>query len=159
MFVVRRERPRVSEVVQPERAVVFHEMRPMSHPQPSGTKREPARWRPPIEVYETRAELVVCAEIAAIDRESLEVTVDGDLLLIRGERPAKCSDARRSYHESRIVYGSFGAAIPIPFPVDAESTEAEYEDGFLRIVLPRGAARTIIPRRSDNEAVRGEGAK
>lgn len=159
MFVVRRERPRGSEVVQPEMAVVFRTMMPTPQSESAGAKRETARWRPPIEVYETVDALVVVAEIAAIDDESLAVTVDDGVLVIRGERSAKCGPERRSYHEARIPYGAFGAEIAIPFPVDAAATEAAYQDGLLRIVLPRSVARTIVPRRSASGDGREEGAR
>ncbi len=158
MFVVRRGRPRGPEVVQPEVAAVFRTMMPPTVPQPGRSAPETTRWRPPIEVYETDEALVVCVEVAAIDEPALEVTVDGDRLTIRGERPDPYSDERRSYHEARILYGAFGADLYIPFPVDANATEAQYQNGFLRIVLPRTAARTIVARRSDRDGERGEGA-
>lgn len=159
MFVVRRGRPRGSEVVQPEMAAVFRTIMPSTVAKSGRSPHEAARWRPPIEVYETDESLVVCAEVAAIDESSLEVTVDGDVLAIRGERPDRCPDERRSYHEARIPYGAFGADVYIPFPVEPDATEAEYRNGFLRIVLPRTAARTIVARRSVDDAEPGEGAR
>jgi HSP20 family molecular chaperone IbpA len=47
------------------------------------------------------------------------------------------------YHESRIRYGRFEAAIRLPFPVDVEAATAEYTDGFLSIELPRLAATKL----------------
>lgn len=158
MLVVRRGRSGGSEAAQQEKAAAFRAMMPTAHR--AGTGRGgPTRWRPALEVYETNEALVVCAEIAALDEEKLEVTVDGNVLLIRGERPAPCLDERRSYHEARIPYGAFGADVFIPFPVDADATEARYDNGFLRIVLPRSVARTIVARRSGGGAERGEGAR
>ncbi|MDQ3045642.1 MAG: Hsp20/alpha crystallin family protein [Chloroflexota bacterium] len=103
-------------------------------------------WRPAIEVYETDDALVVCAEIAGMSEEHLRVVVEGDVLLIRGERPDSRQREKRSYHEARIPYGAFGANVFIPFSVDPERSEATYDNGFLRIVLPRALARTIVPR-------------
>ena len=100
-------------------------------------------WRPPLEVYETDDALVVCAEIAGMDQENLEVVVDGNVLSIRGERPDPHGAEKRSYHEARIPYGAFGADVFVPFAVDTERTSADYESGFLRIVLPRASARAI----------------
>jgi len=157
MFVVRRSsRPRGSDDVQRELAAAFQTMMPAPTRQPGTAPGEPGRWRPPLEVYETDEALVVCAEIAAIDQESLAVTVDGDRLQIRGDRPVRCHGERRSYHEARIPYGPFGAEVYIPFPVDADATEADYQNGFLRIVLPRSVARTIVARRLGGGVGRGE---
>ena len=155
MIVVRRTRPRNPERVQQEMEAVFRTLMP---PHPAPCQGHAALWRPPIEVYETEQTLVVCAEVAGMDEDQLHVMVDGDRLVIRGERPDRRQAEKRSYHEARIPYGAFGADVYIPFPVDAERTEAEYSNGFLRIVLPRLVARTIVPRRASNGTEREEGA-
>ncbi|CAA9579171.1 MAG: hypothetical protein AVDCRST_MAG49-4586 [uncultured Thermomicrobiales bacterium] len=144
MFVVRRTKPRDPVRVQQEMEEVFRALMPG---RPSAAPGQGNLWRPPIEVYETQDALVVCAEIAGMSEDHLRVVVDGDLLLIRGERPDRRQHERRSYHEARIPYGTFGADVFVPFPVDPDRTEAEYHNGFLRIVLPRAVARTIVPRR------------
>ena len=156
MIVVRRTRPRDSERMQQEMEAVFRTLMPG---RPAVAHGRPDVWRPALEVYETDEALVVCAEIAGMDEGQLGVVVDGEMLSIRGERPDERQAEKRSYHEARIPYGAFGADVYIPFPVDAERTQAEYKNGFLRIVLPRLAARTIVPRRGDEGAERGQGAR
>jgi HSP20 family protein len=143
MIVVRRSRPRDPERVQLEMEAVF---RTLLAPGRAVTRAGGSRWRPPIEVFETADALVVRAEIAGMDEGQLEVVIDGDLLSIRGERPDPRQSEPRSYHESRIPYGAFGADVYIPFAVEADRADADYRDGFLRIVLPRATARTIIAR-------------
>ena len=155
MIVVRRTRPRDTERVQQEMEAVFRTLMPGRPPVAPG---QPAVWRPPLEVYETGEALIVCAEIAGMDERHLSVVVDGDMLVVRGERPDHHQSEKRSYHEACIPYGAFGADVYIPFPVDAERTAAEYNNGFLRVVLPRAAARTIVPQRP-SEAQRREGAR
>ena len=156
MIVVRRTHPHDPERMQQEMEAVFRTLMPS---RPAVAHGRPDVWRPALEVYETDEALVVCAEIAGMDEGQLGVVVDGDKLSIRGERPDERQAEKRSYHEARIPYGAFGADVYIPFPVDAERTEAEYTNGFLRIVLPRLAARTIVPRRTDDGAERGQGAR
>ena len=156
MFVVRRTLPRDADRVQQEMEAVFRTLLPG---RPAVSAGGGGRWRPPIEVYETSDALMICAEIAGLDERQLEVVVDGDSLAIRGERPDARLLEKGCYHEARIPYGAFGADVYIPFPVDADRTEAEYDNGFLRIRLPRAAARTIVPRRTENGAVREEGAR
>src|SRR5829696_10590251 len=123
--------------------------RSMLPSRPAVDPRRNGMWRPPIEVFETVDALVVTAEVAGMDREQLSVTLDGDILRLRGERPDARQAEKRSYHEARIPYGAFGADLFIPFAVDSDRTAAEYHNGFLRIVLPRATARTIVPRRPD----------
>ena len=154
MIVVRRNRQRSPQRVQQEMEEVFHALMPAKRA--FGTGRD-GLWRPPLEVYETEEALIVRAEIADMEQARLDVSIDDSMLSIRGERPDQCRAEKRSYHEARIPYGAFGADVFIPFPVDAERTEAEYHNGFLRIVLPRSAARTIVPRQSGSGP--GDGGK
>lgn len=156
MIVVRRTRPHNPERVQQEMEAMF---RTMMAPRPAMGRGQGGRWRPALEVYETAEGLVVSAEIAGMDEGQLNVVIDGDLLAIRGERPDPFGGERRAYHEARIPYGAFGADVYVPFPVDPDLTQAEYRNGFLRIVLPRTEARTIVPRIADSPAGREEGGK
>lgn len=146
MFVVRRTRPHDLGRVQQEMEEVFRALIPG---RPSAATGQGSLWRPPIEVYETEDALIVCVEIAGMSEDHLQVVMDGNVLSIRGERPDANQRERRSYHEARIPYGAFGADVFVPFAVDSDRTAAEYHNGFLRIVLPRAIARTIVPRRSD----------
>lgn len=146
MIVVRRSVPREQGRVQPELDELFRALIPPRRPVASGRC---GMWRPALEVYETPEALVVRAEIAGMAEDQLRVTVLGDVLAIRGERPDAHQAERRSFHEARIPYGAFGADVFIPFPVETDRAEADYHNGILRIVLPRTPARTIVPRRTD----------
>ncbi len=158
MYVVRRTRPRDPgrDRVQQEMEEVFRALLPG---RPSAAPGQGGLWRPPLEVYDTDDAFVVSAEVAGMDEADLKVVVDGDMLVIRGSRPDPRHAEKRCYHEARIPYGAFGADVYIPFPVDPERTEADYTNGFLRIVLPRAVARTVVPRRTVDGAERGEGAR
>ena len=145
MYVVRRSLSRDPLRVQQDMEDVFRVLMPY---RAGGSERT---WRPPLEVYETDQALIVCAEIAGMDEARLQVMVDGASLSIRGVRPDRHQAERGCYHEAHIPYGAFAADVFVPFPVDPDQTEAEYRDGFLRIVLPRVAARTIVPRRAGGE--------
>lgn len=105
-----------------------------------------APWRPPIEVFETDGELVVRAELGGLTRTEVEVLVSGDDLVIRGERSYAPHSRGRRYHESRVRYGPFEAAVRLPFPVAVESATADYVDGFLSVMLPRLAATKVTTR-------------
>ena len=108
-------------------------------------------WRPPIEVFECPSELVVRVEIAGLSSGDLIVMVEGDTLLIRGERVATHPIGPRLYHESRIRYGPFEATVHLPFPVSVSDASADYTDGLLRVRLPRNVAARI-PVRVDAKA-------
>jgi HSP20 family protein len=103
-----------------------------------------APWRPPIDVFETDNGLVVRAELGGLTASEVQVLLSGDELILRGEREVVRPVENRVYHESRVRYGRFEAAIRLPFPVDVERAMAEYSDGFLSIELPRLAATKLM---------------
>lgn len=104
-------------------------------------------WRPPVEVFETEDTLEVVAEIAGMNPDEIDIVLEGDLLTIQGERPDPCASSYRSYHIARIGYGPFAVEFRLPFQVEAEAAEAQYENGFLRVSLKRVKGVTIVPKR------------
>jgi HSP20 family molecular chaperone IbpA len=102
-----------------------------------------APWRPPLDVFETVSGLVVRAELGGLTTSEVQVLLSADELIIRGERAVLSHVGQRVYHESRVRYGLFEAAVRLPFVIDVESTTAEYADGFLSVQLPRLAATTL----------------
>ncbi len=103
-----------------------------------------APWRPPIDVFETDGALVVRAELGGLKTSGIQILLSGDELVICGQRDVVRPVGYRVYHESRIRYGRFEAAVRVPFAVDVESTTAEYADGSLSIELPRLAATKVL---------------
>src|SRR5262245_1538638 len=114
MFVVRRTKPRDPGRVQQEMEELFRSLIPG---RPSAATGQGNLGRPPLEVYGTDDALVICAEIAGMSEEHLQVVMDGNVLAIRGERPDANQHERRSFHEARIPYGAFGADVFVPFAV------------------------------------------
>jgi HSP20 family protein len=102
-------------------------------------------WRPPIDVYEKPESIAIVAELAGMEREEIEVILEGDVISLRGTRPDPNVCEQRAFHEARIAYGAFAADIYVPFTIDNDRATATYENGFLRIELPRVQGRTIVP--------------
>ena len=103
--------------------------------------RRPQIWRPPTDVYETDDAVIVRVEIAGMREEDLHVTLDGQHLTIRGIRADL--PERRAYHQLEIRFGEFGTEFELPIMVVVEETQATYNNGFLRLVLPKARPRQI----------------
>ncbi len=95
----------------------------------------PAIWSPPTDVYETEDAYVVRVEIAGMREEDFEVTLEGNYLLIQGQRPD--ISERRAYRQMEIRFGRFASIVELPPDVDTQRVEAEYRNGFLFVTLPK----------------------
>ena len=118
----------------------------------------PKPWRPPIEVIECAEALLVRVEIAGLSHADLNVMVVGDELRVRGERTVAQLVGSRLYHESRIRYGPFEAAVRLPFPIAVQEASADYIDGFLSVRLPRLTAAKV-PLRHPSRARETDGGE
>ena len=94
-------------------------------------------WTPNTDVYETPEGLVVKMEIAGIEKENLEITLNDRLLLVRGHRKDPCRERRCSFRQMEIDYGPFERRIVIPRSVDGGRVRAKFQNGFLHIELPK----------------------
>lgn len=115
-------------------------------PTPFPTAKSGA-WRPALEVLETETEFLITAELAGIDEQSLDVTVDGDVLTIAGTRPDQREGAICSFREAGISYGAFSAEVFIPGSLQIDDAEATYRNGMLRIRIPKVTPAQSAPRR------------
>ena len=102
------------------------------------------RWRPAADVYETEKAIVVRLELAGVSGADVQVSVDGDLLRIRGMRQPRVDREAQRLHQMEIASGPFERTLRIGIPFERERVSAQLEDGFLRVTLPK---RPAGPRR------------
>ena len=98
-------------------------------------------WRPPTDVYETEPAVIVRVEIAGMREEDFSISLTGNQLSVRGNRPD--IQERRAYHQMEIRFGEFNVEVVLPAPVLADQVEAEYRAGFLRLVFPKDKPKKI----------------
>jgi HSP20 family protein len=105
---------------------------------PPGSPRfRPPVIEPPADVYETAESVVVVVEIAGINDQEVEISVDDNTLTIRGLREDRQRHSKRLYTQMEINCGPFERILSLPAEVDASKATATYDDGFLEIVLPK----------------------
>ncbi len=101
-------------------------------------------WQPLLDVFETEKAVVVRVELAGVAREDLRVSVDGEVLHLRGvRRPPEHSEALERLHQMEIAFGPFERSVRIAIPFEREQVSAHLEDGYLSVTLPKRAARSI----------------
>lgn len=94
----------------------------------------------PIEVSETDEALEVKASLPGVKPEEVEVTVANDVLTVKATHKEETEDKKRDYYRREIRYGSFHRALSLPVSVDSEKAEAKFENGILRLTLPKAEA-------------------
>src|SRR5260221_13197902 len=110
----------------------------------SGGRLESAgetHWIPNTDVYVTEGHLVINVELAGMRREDLELSVEGNRLMISGQRPDGGRGAKCKFLVMEINYGSFECVIETPEGYDLAQAKAAYQNGFLRVEVPQ-AVRT-----------------
>ena len=100
-------------------------------------------WRPPTDVYDTDLAAVVKVEVSGVDRGETQISFANRILTVTGTRqdPAE----KLTYQQMEIKYGVFRTDVFLPWPVKEKDIEANYEDGFLIIVLPKAKGTHKVP--------------
>ena len=101
----------------------------------SVTLAEP-RWRPEADVYETPSAIRVTVALAGVQAEEVEVLLFDDAVVIEGFRRLACEEAG-VYRAAEIPQGPFRVEIAVPAVVEAEGVDVQFEQGLLRVTLPK----------------------
>jgi HSP20 family protein len=90
---------------------------------------------PRIDIDETDQTIEISAELPGVSKDAVDITIDDDVLTISGEKRCERKDEQARVCER--FYGSFQRAIQLPFPPDADEVQANFENGVLKITLPK----------------------
>jgi len=98
-----------------------------------------------IDVYQDDDTVYVTSTIAGVKPENLEISVNNDLLTIRGFRKREREVNESDYFLQECFWGQFSRSIVLPFDVAADKISAEIEDGVLTVILPKLKRLRNIP--------------
>jgi HSP20 family protein len=93
------------------------------------------RWRPQIDIFETREEIVIIAEIAGVPREDIDLEIGPRTVKISGTREGGPREEGARYRLAEIPCGRFERDLALPVPIDTETVKAFCRDGLLEIRL------------------------
>jgi HSP20 family protein len=99
-------------------------------------------WMPLADVVETQEAYLVEVELPGLGREDVVIQAQGDELLVRGERRPDVSGRPESFHRLERRYGPFARGFRFSEEVDPDRIEAEFDDGLLRLTVPKARGRT-----------------
>ena len=97
-------------------------------------------WAPKLDVSETKDAYMVKAEIPGVDQKDLSVSLQNQILTIKGEKHKEKEEKDEKYHRVERSWGEFTRAIALPGAADTENVNATFKDGVLTITLPKTPA-------------------
>jgi len=118
-----------------------------------GAGRNGQGYVPALDLSETQDGYLVEAAVSGLKPEDLEITVENNVLTIRGETRQEAEDKQRNYHRIERRFGAFQRTIGLPTTVKADAIQASLNNGVLRLEIPK--AEEVKPRKISVQA--GEG--
>src|SRR3989338_642974 len=92
---------------------------------------------PAVDVYEEKDNIIVETQLAGIDPDKVDISIENDVLCIKGESEKKSEVEDKNYYRKEIRRGSFFRSVPLPSHVLGEKASAEAVNGILKIAVPK----------------------
>jgi HSP20 family protein len=96
-----------------------------------------ANFMPAIDMYEEKDSIVVETQLAGLDPENVDISIENDILTVKGEQEKKTEVEDKNYYRKEIQRGKFYRSIPLPMKVDGNAAIANVADGVLKITIPK----------------------
>jgi HSP20 family protein len=93
--------------------------------------------RPATDIFENDAGVQIQVELPGLTSEEVQLTLENDTLMIRGEKKSAATEASGGVHRVERSYGVFERSFALPETVDSEKVTAALENGVLTVTLPR----------------------
>lgn len=94
-------------------------------------------WQPLVDIYEMADAILIRVEAPGLQLEDLQLSLDGNKLIIEGNRARQPLPAPARVALVEMTYGRFRRILPLPSDVDGDSIQSVYEAGILQILIPR----------------------
>ena len=102
-------------------------------------RTEPATYIPGVDIQEEAERFVVLADLPGVDPAAIEITIDKDLLTLKGERERAPVDEDATVQRSERPHGRFERCFRLPETAAKDRLEADYRNGVLTISIPKAA--------------------
>ena len=111
-------------------------------------------WNPSVDIFENQNQIVLEAELPGMKSEDVEISIENNILTLRGERRFEKKDDGDNFHRVERSYGSFTRSFTLPNTVSSENATASFENGVLRVTLAKREetkARKIEIKGTENQ--------
>lgn len=94
-------------------------------------------WNPAVDIVENTDNYILKAELPGMSKDDVKITLENNILTIRGEKKNEYEKKEGNYHRVERSYGSFERSFTIPGTIKANDIDAQYKDGVLSLTLPK----------------------
>lgn len=119
-------------------------------------------WSPSVDIFENQDKIVLEAELAGMKPEEVDISIENNVITLKGERKFEKTEDKDNYHRVERSYGSFVRSFTLPRTVVSDEAEADFQNGVLSITLPKreeAKARKIEIKGIEAKPVKVEKAK
>ncbi len=113
----------------------------------SDDERTSKAWSPSVDINESDTQYVVSAELPGVEKDDVTVSIDKNVLTIKGEKRLTKKEEGEKWHRVESTYGEFTRSFTLPEEVDTDKVEANYKDGVLALTIPK--AEKVQPKLID----------
>jgi HSP20 family protein len=108
-------------------------------------------WAPSLDISETKDSLVAKVEVPGMEQKDIQISLQENLLTIKGEKRCERDDKEERYLRVERAYGLFLRSIRLPVAVDRSKVTAAFKNGLLTVTLPKTSAAkgTVIPIKAE----------
>jgi HSP20 family protein len=103
----------------------------------NSSSREIGAGSPAINVAETKDAFVVTAELPGVDEKDIKISLDGNQLVISGEKKEESTKEEKDWHVEERSFGSFYRSMSLPFEPEDGAVDAHFDKGVLRLTIKK----------------------
>lgn len=97
-----------------------------------------------IDVYQTDKDIIVKSTIAGVKTEDIDISINNDMLTIRGKREMNEEIKEENYLYKECYWGSFSRSVILPVEIEEDKIDALLENGVLTVILPKSKSSKHI---------------
>jgi HSP20 family protein len=108
---------------------------------------QPTEGQLAVDVFQTANDIVVKAPVAGVDETEIDITVQPDSVVIRGERKEEKEVTDEHYHAKECYWGAFSRMVTLPTEGEPEGARATFKNGILTIRIPKSKKNQAVKLR------------
>lgn len=117
--------------------------------------RFPALKTPRVDISETKENVIAEVELPGVEPKDIDVNIEDNVLTVKTTTRKKKEEKKKDYYRKEISAGFYRRSVPLPAEVKGDKAEATYEDGILKVVIPKVSPKKVKKKKGVKIKVKG----